>query len=323
MITINFSSSDAGLSRVIWERSNKELTARIHSLIHANTSRREYDEGESLFSTYITSSLAMAAEHDKDAAKYSQARTRQLARYLEAFVSLKQDLVTASWYFKDPDLAFRMQMEDLITTAMGVGMTNAQMRNLNAMHRLRKGFSGIGTDVDDHDDGFDGGNGGSNQLGLSHQHHRQFDHNGSGGHNKGGKNKRDRDAGQSGRGDRSVPGGKLQTNHRQDPKDPKGISWAGTVKDNAKKPSRDKRKCGDSMPTAMSIISADTNGAEEVDNVCIICGQGGSIATGHRVFECAIQFANDNPGKVMPGFTASGERDAKAWNCDSITRETK
>eukprot|EP00961_Rhodomonas_salina_P238346 3221496-Rhodomonas_salina.1 len=96
MITINFNSSYTCLSCIIWERSNKALTAQIHSLINANTSKREYDEGESLFSTYITSSLAMAAEHNKDAAKYSQARTRQLARYLEAFVSLKQDLVTAS-----------------------------------------------------------------------------------------------------------------------------------------------------------------------------------------------------------------------------------
>eukprot|EP00961_Rhodomonas_salina_P276187 3731233-Rhodomonas_salina.1 len=61
MITINFNSSDAGLSQIIWERSNKALTARIHSLINANTLKREYDEGGSLFSTYITSSLAMAA----------------------------------------------------------------------------------------------------------------------------------------------------------------------------------------------------------------------------------------------------------------------
>eukprot|EP00961_Rhodomonas_salina_P220816 2985574-Rhodomonas_salina.3 len=42
MITINFNSSNTGLSLIIWERSNKALMARIHSLIKANTLKREY-----------------------------------------------------------------------------------------------------------------------------------------------------------------------------------------------------------------------------------------------------------------------------------------
>eukprot|EP00961_Rhodomonas_salina_P068780 923510-Rhodomonas_salina.1 len=112
-------------------------------------------------------------------------------------------------------------MEDLITTAMGVGMTNAQMRNLNATHRLRKGFGCAGTDVDDYDDGFDGSGGGFNLSSLSQQHHHQSSRDGSSGHNKGCQNKRDRDAGRSGQGGRNAPGGKLQKTQRQDPTESK------------------------------------------------------------------------------------------------------
>eukprot|EP00961_Rhodomonas_salina_P112152 1509457-Rhodomonas_salina.1 len=319
---IQFNFDDTGLSAVIYRRSNKELTSLIHSLTHANTSRVEYEEGKSLFLAFVTSSLALASQHDKEAERYALARTPQLARFHEAFCELKQDLKDALRDFHNADHTFRMQMEELITTALGVGMTNARIRNLKASYSLLNDLGSDSRDSYDYDTGFNDGGRAAPGPALPFRPPHHPDPQPSGWSNVNNNSdvgkKRGRDQGTSGGGGGQSPGkGKLA--HQN-------VTWNCNVGNDASKPpDRDKRKCCDLMPTAMSIIGCytSTKGAEEVDNVCQRCSQGGLITTCHCVFECAAQFVADNPNKLMPGFTSTGARDPSAWNGDNITRSTK
>ena len=77
------------------------------------------------------------------------------------------------------------------------------------------------------------------------------------------------------------------------------------------------------MPQAKGVIGADTPGAVDVHVQCNACGLPADGGMGHRRFECAQQFAQDNPGKTMPGFDASGAKIPGAWQGNNITAATR
>jgi hypothetical protein len=137
MTTITFSDS-AGLAAITWKRSSHDKVAAIHLLIHAESGAEDYAGGEARFFAHICELITLAAQHDVDAARYAPQRQQQLLWWMHAWDEMRQNVRDATRYWGDPVLAYRMQMEDLITTALGVGLSNAQLRNLHATTKLRR-----------------------------------------------------------------------------------------------------------------------------------------------------------------------------------------
>jgi hypothetical protein len=147
MIVVDY--CDSGLTAITWKRSCKQQAITIHGLVHAGASLTAYNEGEALFITYVNECITLAVEYDKDAARYATLRTKQLGHWNESFNDMKIHLRQAARYMKSPDTAYRLQMEDIITTALEVGMSNAQIRNLRTTLKLRAGLGGDPCSDDD------------------------------------------------------------------------------------------------------------------------------------------------------------------------------
>ena len=145
MIELDYSS--AGLAGIAWRNSFKTKSIEIQSMVHAESSQTAYLEGESEFIALINQCLGLAIEFDKDAARYATLRTRQLAWWFDAFNTIKQDLRQSTRFWKTNRLTFRLQMEDLMCTALGLGFSNAQLRNMKTTLKLRSDF--LGGDSDD------------------------------------------------------------------------------------------------------------------------------------------------------------------------------
>jgi hypothetical protein len=145
MIELDYSS--AGLAGIAWRNSFKTKSIEIQSMVHAESSQTAYLEGESEFIALINQCLGLAIEFDKDAARYATLRTRQLAWWFDAFNTIKQDLRQSTRFWKTNKLTFRLQMEDLMCTALGLGFSNAQLRNMKTTLKLRSDF--LGGDSDD------------------------------------------------------------------------------------------------------------------------------------------------------------------------------
>eukprot|EP00961_Rhodomonas_salina_P053299 714686-Rhodomonas_salina.1 len=77
------------------------------------------------------------------------------------------------------------------------------------------------------------------------------------------------------------------------------------------------------MPQAKGIVGVDTGCAVDVVVKCNKCHLPGDGGLGHRRFECPVQFAEDNPGKAMPGFDTHGAKIPGAWVGNNITADTK
>eukprot|EP00961_Rhodomonas_salina_P149197 2008088-Rhodomonas_salina.2 len=73
---------------------------------------------------------------------------------------------------------------------------------------------------------------------------------------------------------------------------------------------------------AKGVICDDTPGAVDVFVKCNTCGLPGDGGLGHRLFKCAQQFDNYNPGKTMPCFDAIGAKIPGAWQGNDITAAT-
>ena len=61
-----------------------------------------------------------------------------------------------------------------------------------------------------------------------------------------------------------------------------------------------------------------------VDGTCYYCnvpppGPG----DGHRQWECPKKFADEHPGRRMPGFDSAGARTPGSWNGNNTTADTK
>jgi len=150
---IDLDSVSAGLAGRAWRHTFKTKSLEIQALCHAEASRSAYIEGESLFISLVNECLGLAIEHDKDAGKYASLRVRQLSWWLDSFNTLKQDLRNSTRFWKARSVTFRMQMEDLICTALGLGFSNTQLRALKTSLKLRSdmcgGDSGDDDDVSD------------------------------------------------------------------------------------------------------------------------------------------------------------------------------
>eukprot|EP00961_Rhodomonas_salina_P278493 3762778-Rhodomonas_salina.4 len=75
--------------------------------------------------------------------------------------------------------------------------------------------------------------------------------------------------------------------------------------------------------SAKGVIRVDTPSAVDVFVKCNTCWLQRDGGLGHCLFECAQQFANDNPGKTMPGFDANSTKIPGAWQGNNITAATK
>ncbi len=172
-------------------------------------------------------------------------------------------------------------MEDLICTSLGLGFTNTQLRNMKASLRLRAGFSS-----GDYGDDF----------GLS-----------------------DAPASSSSRSETLLSSKRSFSDFTSHPaRDPSSSATKPPAAGSP--PASDAKKfTGLRMPIAKSIVGASTSGAQDCDSTCEVCGIGGTPETGHRKFECPKLFAQEFPGKSMPGFTRSGVRIKSLWDGLNIT----
>ena len=279
MIDIDYSS--AGLAGIAWRHTFKTKALQIQAMVHAEAPHNDYIEGESEFISLVNQCVTLAIEHDKDAAKYATLRSRQLAWWFDSFNTIKQDLRASTRFWSTRKLTFRMQMEDLICTAIGLGFTNSQLRNMKASLKLRAGFT----------------NGNSDDEGG---HHDNF---------SSGASRSEPSPGRK----RSLPDFGSLTD-RDPPLAKKGR--LGGAEPSA---SETKKFTGQRMPLAKSIVGASTPGAADCDATCEICGIGGTPDTGHRKFECPVLFSKEYPGKSMPGFNRSGVRIASMWEGANIT----
>ena len=145
MIDLDYNS--AGLAGIAWKHSVKAKALEIQGLVHADASKNDYIEGESLFISLVNECISLALEHDKDAARYASHRVKQFGWWLEAFNTLKQDIRNSTRFWKTKSTTFRFQMEDLICTALGLGFSNTQLRTMKTSLKLRSDF--LGGDSDD------------------------------------------------------------------------------------------------------------------------------------------------------------------------------
>jgi hypothetical protein len=77
------------------------------------------------------------------------------------------------------------------------------------------------------------------------------------------------------------------------------------------------------MPTARAIIGHNSGGSVAVNTKCFACGKAPEReGEGHRAWECPAKFAQEHPGRRMPGFDDKGARRPGAWSGDEITQET-
>jgi hypothetical protein len=233
MIVVDY--KEAGITAITWKRSCKQQAAVIHGLVHAGTSSSDYNEGEALFVTFVNECITLAVEFDKDAAKYATLRTRQLGWWNESFNDMKTALRESSRYMKSPMVAFRLQMDDIISTALDVGMSNAQIKNLQTTFKLRNGFGG-GFNSDPEDDG-DSRHSGSSRT-------PSFMAPTPSGSRRGPVQSDDRGA-------------------RKGKKDTRDASNRGHDAGKA---------TGERMPIAAAIIGASTHGAQIIDKECAECG---------------------------------------------------
>jgi hypothetical protein len=298
MITVDY--RDAGITALTWRRSCKQQVALIHGMIHSGTSQSLYNEGEALFISYVNECITLAVEYDYQASKYATLRTKQLGWWYESFNDIKTSLREAGRYMQASNVTFRMQMEDIITTALDVGMSNAQIRNLQTTFKLRSalGSQQGHSDDDDHDMSHSfGGNRGTNPtlFGRASKH------------------------------DSSTRLEAQQSGFNKSNKKDKKVSFgnAANANDHAGAASRPRTSTGERMPIASAIIGASTHGAVPCDYKCSDCGKGGTADVGHRKFECPKRFAIEHPGRTMPGFDRDGERNPHAWEGNDIIPATK
>ncbi len=144
MIEVDYAS--AGLAGIAWRHAFKAKSLQIQTLVHAEAQHSDFIEGESDFISLVNQCVSLSMEHDKDAAKYATLRSRQLAWWFDAYNTIKQDLRNSTRFWSSRALTFRMQMEDLICTALGLGFTNTQLRNMRASLKLRSGFTNGNSD---------------------------------------------------------------------------------------------------------------------------------------------------------------------------------
>jgi hypothetical protein len=285
MIEIDYSS--AGLAGIAWRHSFKTKSLEIQTLVHAESSQNAYIEGESEFIALINQCIGLAIEFDKNAATYATLRTRQLAWWFDAFNTIKQDLRLSTRFWKSSKQTFRLQMEDLICTTLGLGFSTAQLRTMKTTLKLRSDFHGAESDDDAPSSSRSSGPSASS-LTPSLVRKRPPDV--------------DADA------------------HDPFPKRPRPAQTPAPVTPVS---DQGKKATGTRMPLAKSIVGASTPGAKDCDSVCEVCGAGGSPETGHRKFECPKLFGQEHPGRSMPGFTNKGDRVASAWDGLNITAVTR
>ena len=147
MIDLDYNA--AGLAGIAFKHSVKAKALEIQGLVHADASKNDYIEGESLFISLVNECISLALEHDKDTARYASHRMKQFGWWLEAFNTLKQDIRNSTRFWKTKTSTFRFQMEDLICTALGLGFSNTQLRTMKTSLRLRSDFLGADSDDDD------------------------------------------------------------------------------------------------------------------------------------------------------------------------------
>jgi hypothetical protein len=292
MITVDY--RDAGIAALSWRRSCKQQITIIHGMIHSGTSQSMYNEGETLFIAYVNECITLAIEHDFQASKYTALRAKQLGLWNESFNDMKTSLREAGRYMKSSQITYRLQMEDIMTTALDVGMSTAQIKNLQTTFKLR---SALGSSFAGADDDFgappDAAYPPRGAAASSGPLHRQ-----------------------------NATNGALSNDPRKPKKPNPGKVTFGGSGDNHNAPSQ-RTITGERMPLATSIMGAATHGASPCDLICGECGKGGSSDTGHRKFECPKKFALEHPGRTMPGFDRDGERIIAAWDGADINPSTK
>jgi hypothetical protein len=233
MIVVDY--KEAGITAITWKRSCKQQAAVIHGLVHAGTSSSDYNEGEALFVTFVNECITLAVEYDKDAAKYATLRTRQLGWWNESFNDMKTALRESSRYMKSPAIAFRLQMDDIISTALDVGMSNAQIKNLQTTFKLRTGFGGgFNSDPDDDDDLHRGGASRPRSFMAAPP-----------------------------QGSRRGQASPVDRNDRKGQRD---------KRENLRHVHDAGKATGERMPIAAAIIGASTHGAQVIDKECAECG---------------------------------------------------
>jgi hypothetical protein len=281
MTTISFSDAE-GLSAITWRRSCADKIAAIHERVHAESSPEAYSEGEARFFTHICEMLTIAARHDRDAEHQAARRQQQLLWWIQAWDDVRQTIRDATRFWGNPTVAYRIQMEDLISTAMGVGLSNAQLRNLQVTSRLREELGGGSRQAD----------------------HRQ----------------RRRDAPSyppsAPAYQPSAPGPPPRYNDRHAPSNHSPRRGGNGPDPNA--------VTGTRMPQARGVIGVSSVGAIACSVPCPACdvvpvGNG----EGHRPWECPRKFAEEHPGRHMPGFDEHGFRRPGAWNGNNITEVTR
>ena len=298
-------SAEQGLAAVTWRMSIETKEAEIHAKITANASAEQYTEGEAEFFEHIAWLLTLATKYAADSAKYRRQRDNQREAWSEVWTAFRKLLRHSTRHLNRSALVYRIMMEDFMSTALGVGFSPAQLRTLRNTCNLRKelGMSSIGDLGGKHSGGgtYDGGGG---------------PHRGGGGGGGGGSNNGSSTGGGGGGANRQSGGGSGGGSQQ-------GGGHHGSGAGGSDGGKREARRCGANAPQAKGIVGVDTSGAVDVVVKCNKCHLPGDGGLGHRRFECPLQFAEDNPGKAMPGFDTHGAKIPGAWVGNNITADTK
>ncbi len=131
-----------GLSAILWKRSCDAKATALHAQIHAAAPSASYAEGEAAFFAYVSEVITLAAQFETGASQHLQHRQKQLLWWMQVWSDFRQNLRDATRHWRAPEAAYRMQMEDLMTTALGVGLSNAQLKNLKTTAKLRSDLGG-------------------------------------------------------------------------------------------------------------------------------------------------------------------------------------
>ena len=276
----------AGLTAFTWSRTNREQVNQIHLLIHSSSSLENYQEGEAMFYSHVSELLNLASKFEVGAQDLHSRRTDQSLRWNETWTDFRKKIRDSSRFWPDPSKMYRLQLEDMMTTALGVGISNSQLKSLQTTTKLRGTFS---TGQQSNGDNNGGNPGRAYVRPYPPAYPATVAYN---------------------------PPRPAPLPSPQAPPPARAIPPA---------PGRQPRvRSGTRMPTSRAIIGANSPGAVACDQTCYGCNlPPPAPGDGHQGWECPLRFATEHPGRRMPGFDAQGQKIAAAWDGPNITDATR
>eukprot|EP00961_Rhodomonas_salina_P017385 233861-Rhodomonas_salina.1 len=129
---------EQGIAAVAWRLTLEQKESELHAKVHAGASEAVYAEGEAEFFEHVSYVLNLAAKYGTDAERYRMQRNDQREAWPEVWASFRRLLRSATRHLQNAGFVYHLQMEDLMTTTLGVGFSPTQLSTLRNSCNLSK-----------------------------------------------------------------------------------------------------------------------------------------------------------------------------------------